>query len=230
MPRPGSGRAIVSPAANALILQHKDDCPAGLVQDALDASGLVTYTVRVDHDDPLPDPGSVAIAVSLGSEASADDPRRRWISTELEWMRAADRVGTRILGLCFGAQALAVALGGGVGRAARPERGWVQVETAEPSLIAPGPWLTWHDDEITLPRGARLLARNDSGAQAFALRGHLGVQFHPEATPQIVEWWVRDSRDRGLDDQAILETTAREFPRAAARAQRLFSAFIASAR
>jgi GMP synthase (glutamine-hydrolysing) len=222
-------RPIEDHATKALILQHQDDAPAGLALDALDAAGLATQIVRLDRDEPLPDPSSIAIGVTLGSEASADDPGRRWIAAELGWLRAADRAGTRILGLCFGAQALAVALGGGVGRAARPELGWVRVLTAEPERIAPGPWLTWHDDEIALPPGARLLAYNDSGVQAFALRGHVGIQFHPEVTPEIIGWWVRDSRNHELDAEAMLDTTAREFPRAAADAGRLFSAFIDSA-
>jgi GMP synthase-like glutamine amidotransferase len=219
----------MSPAPKVLILQHQDDAPAGLVLEALAAADLDAQTVRLDRAQPLPDPASVAIAVSLGSEASADDPSRRWIATELDWLRAADRAGTRILGLCFGAQALALALGGDVNRAARPELGWVRVQTVQPEVIAPGPWLTWHDDEITPPPGAQLLAHNDSGVQAFAVRGHLGVQFHPEVTPEIVGWWVRESRDRALDAEAMLARTAREFPRAAADAGRLFSGFLGSA-
>ena len=109
----------------ALILQHEDVAPAGLALDALQARGLPWQIVRVDRGEPLPEPEAVSFAISLGAEAAADD-ELEWIATELAWLRAADRADTPVLGVCFGAQILAVALGGGVSRASRPERGWVQ--------------------------------------------------------------------------------------------------------
>jgi GMP synthase (glutamine-hydrolysing) len=215
----------MSPDPKALILQHDGDAPAGLALEALQARDISWQIVRLDRGEPLPHPDDVTFAISLGSEASADD-ELDWIATELAWLRAADRAGTPILGVCFGAQILATALGGGVGRARRPERGWVHVSTSEPELIAPGPWLTWHNDEISLPSGAKLVALNESGVQAFRLRGHLGVQFHPEATPEIVAAWAQHSRDGGLDVQALMAETAREFRRAAGDAGALFTSFI----
>jgi GMP synthase-like glutamine amidotransferase len=215
----------VRPRAEALILQHEDDAPPGLVLVALEACGVPWEVVRLDRGEPLPEPDAVAFAISLGSEAAADD-ELDWIATELAWLRAADRADTPVLGICFGAQALALALGGGVSRARRPERGWVEITTTEPELIAPGPWLTWHNDEITLPGGAQLVAHNASGVQAFRVRGHLGVQFHPEATPLIVAAWARTSRDGGVDVQALNEVSAREAARAASDARTLFTGFV----
>ena len=219
----------MSPPSTALILQHQDDAPAGLAIDALKSRGMPHRVVRLDRDDALPDPDTVALAIVLGSEASANDGHD-WIARELAWLRAADRAQTPVLGVCFGAQSLALALGGGVGRARRPERGWVRITTAEPALIGPGPWLTWHDDEIILPTGAELLAHNDSGVQAFRVRGHLGVQFHPEVTPRIVAAWAHDSRDEEIDVPALLKETSRESGRAAADAGVLFTGFIDGAR
>src|SRR5438132_4727875 len=65
-----------SESTNVLILQHDDDAPAGLVLDVLRAADLPWQTVRLDLGEPLPDPSAVALAVSLGSDASADDTRR----------------------------------------------------------------------------------------------------------------------------------------------------------
>jgi len=187
--------------ATAVILQHQDDAPAGLLVDVLNASGLRWQTVRLDRGESLPDPDSVALAVTLGSEHSAHDMRQEWIAPEIDWLRQADDAGTVIFGVCFGAQALALALGGAVERACRPERGWVQISTALPALVAPGPWLAWHDDAILLPPGAELLAHNGSGPQAFRAGPHLGVQFHPEVTPEIVAGWVLSERTGRLDTQ-----------------------------
>ncbi len=218
----------MSRAETGLILQHQDDAPPGLLLDALDAAGATVQTVHLDRGEALPHPGSVRFAVSLGSDASADDRTREWIGREQEWLRGADRAGTTLLGLCFGAQALALALGGGVRRASLPERDWVHVTSSEPALVSPGPWLAWHDDVIELPPGATLIAHNPSGPQAFRSGAHLGIQFHPEVTPGIVSEWVRGARPGDVDGTALLAATRREFERAAGEAARLFSGFLAA--
>lgn len=213
----------------AVIIHHQDDAPAGLLLDRLSACGVDWRVVDLGRGEPLPEPESVRLAVSLGSDASADDARD-WIARELDWLRAADRAGTAILGLCFGAQALAVALGGGVARAGRPERGWITISTAEPELVACGPWLSWHDDVIELPPGARLIAENACGPQAFAAGRHLGVQFHPEVTPEIVADWVLSARSGELDADTAVDSSAPQWPGAVAAAERLFDGFAARVR
>ncbi len=192
----------------------------------LGARGVDLQVVRLDAGDELPDPASVTHAITLGSEASADDPSRAWIATEREWLRHADRVGTPILGICFGAQLLAIALGGGVRRAQQPERGWIEISTTEPDLVAAGPWLSWHEDSLLLPDGAELLAHNPCGTQAYRYGPHLGLQFHPEVTPAIVRGWVQTSNDPHRDARALLHGRERDFRRASDQASWLFGAFI----
>ena len=59
------------------------------------------------------------------------------------------------------------------------------METADAARVPRGPWLRWQEHAITPPPFAYELAWNDEGTQAFCLRRHLGVQFHPEATARI---------------------------------------------
>lgn len=210
-----------------MILQHQADAPPGLLLDGLEDAGVRARVVRVDRNEPLPAPEATPLAVSLGSDRSADDGTLAWIGRELEWLRAADRAGTAILGLCFGGQALACALGGGVARATLPERGWVEIATDEPELVAPGPWLTWHDDVIVAPPDADVIARTESGPQTFRAGRHLGVQFHPEATAEIYGDWLRSARDAGVDSDEVLGVGEAVFARAAAGARRLFAGFLA---
>jgi GMP synthase (glutamine-hydrolysing) len=215
-----------SPARSVLILQHEDSAPAGVLLDVLREHDLGTAIVRGDRGETLPDPDRWALVVSLGATStSADDPDP-WIADEIAWLRRADEAGTPIVGLAFGAQTLARALGGGVQRAIRPERGLIHVTTTAPDLVAAGPWPAWHDDAIVLPPGAELLAYNDSGPQAFRAGPHLGIQFHPEVTPAIAGRWVLEHSHGELDSQGMLEGIAREQRTTLTNARRLFAAVI----
>ena len=120
---------------------------------------------------------------------------------------------------------LGAALGGQVIPADRPIRGWVMVDTSLPHLVPTGPWLTWQHDVVRLPAHAQVLAHNRLGPQAFRLGRHLGVQFHPEATPQTVADWIR-SDDEALDPRDVLGVISRDQRAAASCTARLFSTFI----
>lgn len=161
------------------------------------------------------------LSLLLGSEANPaggpDDPFER-----VSWIRDAGAAGVRIVGIGTGAQALAVALGGSVTPARRAQRGWISVHTLAPEWIAPGPWLAWSQTSITLPAGAELLAVNDLGPQAFRIGDHLGINFHPQATPSLVWSWVARSEDP-LDVQGILEATIRDQAEAAVASRRLLA-------
>jgi hypothetical protein len=87
------------------------------------------------------------------------------------------------------------------------------VRTRDPELVSEGPWFQWHFDTFSTPPGATLVAETDAGPQAYVHGRHLGVQFHPEVTPEIMEGWVRTYRheldDEGVDPDALLEETHR---------------------
>ena len=125
----------------------------------------------------------------MGSAHAAYDDELPWLAPELAYLRRAVDVGTPVLGICFGGQALARVLGGTVGRAPMPERGLTTVESLDPAVPA-GPWMEFHHDAFTLPPGATPLARSEAGLQAFAHGPHLGVQFHPEISPDVFAAWA----------------------------------------
>jgi len=205
-------------ALPTLILQHDRDAPAGLLGDWLAERGEVVVA-RMDRGERPPDPAGFDRLVTLGSERAADDDEVPWQADEQATLRAADRAGVPILGVCFGAQSLARALGGEVRRAARPELGWVTVGTRAPAVVHDGPWLSWHNDELLVPARAAVLAANESGVQAYRAGRHIGVQFHPEVTPEIVAGW-------GARPELIAETE-RRMAEVRSRAFALFAALTA---
>jgi GMP synthase-like glutamine amidotransferase len=212
-----------------VVVQTQGDAPAGLVGEWAAGRGLELQTVRVDLGEPLGDPRERAFIVVLGSVASVATGDVPWVGDVVDWLREADAACTPVLGICFGAQALAAALGGRVRRLPEREIGWVRVESADEAIIAPGPWLTWHEDGIDLPPLAYELARNAFGVQAFCHCRHLAVQFHPEVTPRIAADWARGDAPPELDRAALLAGTAQHAGAAADAAARLFDGFAARA-
>ena len=101
-----------------------------------------------------------------------------------------------VLGICYGMQALAHALGGRVAPAAQREYGPALVETLVPNPLLPdGSQRVWmsHGDRIeTPPQGFSILARSANSpiaAMGDLQRSYFGVQFHPEVhhTPSGAE-------------------------------------------
>lgn len=195
----------------ALLIQHDEDGPAGHVSDWLEARGAEQDVWRIRDDRAARDSGEYDLIVSLGSEYAAYDDTIPWLGLELRLLAEAAAADVAVLGICFGSQLLARALGGEALPAERTEIGWVTIDTRDPSLVGNGPWMQWHHDTFTLPAGAALLAESPAGPQAFTLGRSLGVQFHPEVTPEIVASWVEGGRDQltrvGLDPARVLADT-----------------------
>jgi len=111
-----------------------------------------------------------------------------------------------------------------------PELGWYTVETDDSSIVPAGPWLEWHYQGFTVPPGAEELARSAVGVQAFASGPHMGTQFHPESTIEIVSQWANRDRERlkreGFPNAAEqLESGREQADLARANAFHLFDVF-----
>lgn len=223
---------MAAPKLKALIIQHEEPSPPGLLGEWLDQQKADVDILRVDLDEKLPDPRDYQLIASLGSEFAAFDDSIQFIPPESELIRQAVEHDVPVLGLCFGGQLMARVLGGKSFRSERSEIGWVPVRTKDPDLIPEGPWFQWHFDSFTLPPGARLLADTEVGPQAYVIGRSLGLQFHPEVTTEIMESWVRAYRHEldgdGVDPDALLEETYRRAPAVRRSAIRLFNRFLES--
>jgi GMP synthase-like glutamine amidotransferase len=227
-------RRVSPDELRGVVLRMQATAPPGLLESWARARAIELDVIAVE-DGPLPPPDADvhAFAVVLGSGKSLAADLPPWAPGVLDWLRAADTACLPVLGICFGAQALAAALGGSVHRLAAPEIGWIEIATADDERLPSGPWMAWHEDGLTPPPLAYELASNAVGTQAFCLRRHLAVQFHPEVTPDIVEGWATSPRSRlaetGQTIAGLRALSEQHAPAAAERANRLFDGFAARA-
>jgi GMP synthase-like glutamine amidotransferase len=218
-------------AKPALIFQHGRLGPPAHVAEWLDERGL-PFVVHHAGSDPPVAVGDFSCLVSLGSVESAAGGEPGWVPAEVAVLRAAVDADVPVLGLCFGGQALSLALGGGVDRLARPEIGWFPLEVVDGGGVPEGPWLMWHNEQLRVPPGAVELARSPAGPAAFVCGPHLGVQFHPEVDAEVVQAWAEvDERlaDLGLTPEDLAAQSEQYAPAAREQAFAMFDWWLAGA-
>jgi GMP synthase - Glutamine amidotransferase domain len=136
------------------------------------------------------------VVVSGSQTAVYED--RDWIHRLTTWVRDVHAADVPVLGICWGHQFLAQALGGRVVAMDEHELGYRTIErVAEDTLFVGIPesftaFQTHSDRVAELPPGAIELAANDYGTQAFRLGSSYGVQFHPEYDLATAEWVLKE--------------------------------------
>ncbi|HVN38786.1 MAG TPA: glutamine amidotransferase [Myxococcota bacterium] len=184
--------------------------------------------VDVREGAALPDPRALAGVVVTGSSAMVS-AREPWSERTAAWLADAIGAGTPVLGICYGHQLLAHALGGRVGRNPRGrEIGTVRLrlapEARRDALLGDLPEATHAhtthvESVLELPPGGTRLAESDADPnQAFAAGPRAwGVQFHPEFDADVMRGYLESRRDllrdEGLDADRLL-ALVRETPEA----------------
>jgi GMP synthase (glutamine-hydrolysing) len=185
-----------------LVFQHVPYEPLGTLDPLLKQAGFRIRYVnfgRDPHQRPTLHKYQALIVLGGPMNAHQIDTYPN-LATEINVIREAVDSGMSVLGICLGAQLLAKALGGQVARNDKREIGWYDVELtragrADPvisSFAATQPVFQWHEDGISLPQGAELLATSPaSPVQAFRYGDHAyGFQFHLEVDASLVERWL----------------------------------------
>lgn len=186
---------------NLLILDHnrnEGDWGARELRHAL--SGATVWVRRPPHED-LPDPQAASTwrqwdAVILSGSLTPALDRSRWVLRVVEWVRRACAEELPVLGVCFGHQLLARALGGDSHVAEKGPKEFGRIEVARvgesrllhevaPKFAAAS---AHQDSVIRLPEGWKRTA--ESKACAIQAMEHeskpfFGVQFHPERAPGV---------------------------------------------
>jgi GMP synthase-like glutamine amidotransferase len=199
-----------TPAApRILVLEHDPSDPPLLLGDWLAEAGAALEVRRLHAGEEVPASAAALRAdgfhalVSMGGEMGAsDDHAAPWLPATRALLADAVAAGIPTLGICLGAQLLAVATGGRVERGADgPEIGaylTAKRDAAEADPLFDGLPLTpdvmhYHYDVITqLPRGAVLLlaSMGPYPNQAFRVGSTAwGIQGHIETTAEVLRGW-----------------------------------------
>ena len=225
-----------------LFVQHDHVSPTGPVGERFRERGFETQEILVVPEDQFgepnvtfsfPDLNDYDVIVPLGAPWGAWDDAciGNWLTPEIEWIRAAVSSGKPVLGICFGGQLIARAMGGSVAPAPKGEIGWTSIWSERPDLVSNGPWFQFHYDRWQLPPGANEIARNPVASQAFLINNSLAVQFHPELNAAGLKGWLDWGGDKkvledGQDPIVMMRQTEAEEADARARTFALVDAFL----
>jgi len=195
----------------ALIVAHEAEygrAIAGYVGAGLEARGFelafhAILAVDGTIDTAFPEPQDFDLIVVYGSFHHAyDEADRHWLDPERAWITRVFEAQIAYLGICFGAQLLAQVVGGSVEASPAVEAGAMTMDAVGQCPIPLGPWFTWHGDRMVLPDSVTLWATTPMGPQIYRVGNALGIQFHPEATPELIRAWLDVGGDHLAPDHS----------------------------
>ena len=211
----------------ALVIQHDHVSPTGPLGRRLEHHGFEITEFLVVPEESFKDPNvnvefpntdDFDLVVFLGAPWGAWDDKciGNWLTPEIELCRDLVTANQPVLGICFGGQLMARALGGTVAPGQHPEIGWTYIWSDDQSLVGNGPWFQFHYDRFTVPPGAVEIARNPVAPQAFTINRSLGVQFHPELDSAALKGWLDEggwpsvAKDNQDGDIMLAQTIAED--------------------
>ena len=158
----------------------------------------------------LPDAGAHHAFLLTGSPAGVYDPLP-WIPGLMDFIRAAK--DSKMVGICFGHQAMAEALGG---RVEKSDRGW-GAGLHRYNVVRPEPWMDGartiaapasHQDQVVVqPPNTEIVARSGFtplAALAWTDRPAISFQFHPEFSPAFAKALIEKRYDIVPDPDAAI--------------------------
>lgn len=158
----------------------------------------------------LPHPTAYPAYLITGSPAGVYDPLP-WIAPLMQFIRSA--ADSRMVGVCFGHQVMAEALGGKV---LKSDKGW-GVGLHRYAVVRQEPWLddagpvdvpASHQDQVVArPPGTEVVAQSDFtpfAGLSWTDRAAISFQFHPEFSPEFAKALIERRYDRVPQPEAAI--------------------------
>lgn len=214
--------------ARVLVVEHEANASIGLVGERITAAGIEVELVgpEAGREVPTSADGYDGVIVLGGTPGPTDDDDANWLPSVRALIADCLERTLPFLGICLGAELLAVVAGGTVGPVRRgAEIGLCRltltpagtVDTLLHDLPDPIEALQWHTLEIhDLPEGSVSLCTSElCPNQAFRVGAAAwGVQFHLEALAGTAEEWAREDseelRSAGLTTAEVVEPMRRQ--------------------
>ena len=202
----------------AIVIEHDPSISLGNLEPVLLEAGYELLTVDARTEDlSTIDATAADVVIVLGNDSGVyEKDRLTYIADEEKWLASRLEAQRPTLGVCFGAQIMASALGGEVYKGDSTQIGYRTVTPTPEGATSPVavfdgvPVVQWHGDTFTLPEQAtRLAGSSDYANEAFAIdEWALAIQFHPEVTVEMYRQWLADGREsvtsQGLSEAELM--------------------------
>ena len=237
--------ALCVPMKTALIVRHVPVEGIAGFREAVEAAG---YRIdRIDVGDPhfaSFDLAAPDLLIMMGGPMAVyEQEKYPWIACQQRRLARRLELEPPTLGVCFGAQLMAAALGARVFPGPAKEVGFHPLTISASPAAAPlrhlegVPVLHWHGDTFDLPAGAEALASSERyDQQAFRLGANiLALQFHAEMGlderfDAWVDQWPHDIAAAGTTPERLREDYARHGPAVVAAGRAMITDWLGSLR
>ena len=164
--------------------------------------------------DPLPQLAEIDLLIIMGGPMGAyEDKKYPWLTAEKQFIQEVIVAGKKVLGICLGAQLIAMVLGAKVYPHIHREIGWFPLKLTEEGMESevlkdfPVEFLAFHlhGDTFSFPRGAARLAETAACRnQAFSYGNKVvGLQFHLDAKRENIAQWIENGAAEWGKEQYI---------------------------
>ena len=182
-------------------IQHVDfETPGYLLEWFTTQQHSISFT-KIYESAIFPPASAIDLLVIMGGPMGVyEEDKYSWLTAEKAFIKTVIAAGKKVLGICLGAQLIAEVSGAKVYPNTEKEIGWwpiqkiINEKTLALTESLPDEFMTfhWHGDTFDLPPGAvHLFSTTICPNQGFLLNEQVaGLQFHMEATPDLVQQMV----------------------------------------
>jgi GMP synthase - Glutamine amidotransferase domain len=191
--------------------QHVPFEGLGNIEEWINAKGYPLSSTRFYEDNVLlPKLDDIDWLIIMGGPMGAyEENIYPWLAAEKRFIGQAISRGTKVLGICLGAQLIAAALDAKVYPNTYKEIGWFTLNLTKEGIASalfrslPSEFVGfhWHGDTFDLPTGAKHLAESVACRnQAFSYKNHvLALQFHLDVRRDSIEEWVQSGAEELIE-------------------------------